>query len=387
VDDDDPSTQKPTHESLSKTLLLSSKIDDYPLEIETKQADDKTHGESTKAISKVNDEIPTDLLKSSSEEELRHRLCESSKRVVEEGEKNVSLAQELQTLRDDLSYLRNENEETRIALLKGINDGTADPNKFSNVPLLELFRIRLQEYQNGSMASTIPFFSFKKQSKMQKIDGNSSKHQQDRKEHKHDSKSVPPSPKKYVANVGDLKEKLTRMNDRSRKERDAKSKLHEELTQSNKKNDVLSDHIEKLMVHLKHEAISKAKALGDRMRSLREIDHLKKRSQMMEKRNERKDKAICDLKEGSKILEDQLRLMDEKYVELKIKLDWTRTQTERAVKKKEDEVRELRAKFILVTDLMTEKGSKNKVIFVPITLQILGSCRFTIVKLLLHTTL
>ena len=141
------------------------------------------------------------------------------------------------------------------------------------------------------------------------------------------------------------------------------------------------------MVHLRHEAISKAKALGDRMRSLREIDHLKKRSQMMQKRNERKDKAICDLKEGSKILEDQLRLMDEKYVELKMKLDWTRTQGERAVKKKEDEVRELRAKFILVTDLMTEKGSKNKVIFVPITLQTLASCRFTIVKLLLHTTL
>ena len=348
------------------------------MEIETKHSDDKKDGNVTVNFIQGKDEIQTDMLKASSEQELHHRLLEMSKRVVEEGEKNVSLKQELQALRNDLTYTQNENEELRKTLLKGINDGNADHNKFSNVPVLELLRIRLQEYQDGSMTSSIPFFGFKKIGKKPKVNAHS-KHQ-DRTAPKNESKSAPPSPKNrkeqesvtksipssprqsYVANVGDLKDKLTKMNDRSRKDRDVKSKLKEELTQSNQTIDVLSDHIEKLMVHLKHEAISKSKALGDRMRSQKEIDLLKKRSQMMEKRNERKDKVICDLKEGAKMLEDQLQLMDDKYVELKMKLDRTRTQSERVFKKKDEELKELKNKFLLVTDHKSEKGAKNKVI-------------------------
>ena len=77
----------------------------------------------------------------------------------------------------------------------------------------------------------------------------------------------------------------------------------------------------------------------------------------MVKRNGRKEKVINDLKEGGKILEDQSRLMDEKYMELRMKLDWTRIQTERIIKRKEEEVRQLRAKFVLIND-MANKSTK-----------------------------
>ena len=39
------------------------------------------------------------------------------------------------------------------------------------------------------------------------------------------------------------------------------------------------------------------------------------------------------VQEGTRILEDQLRLMDEKYIDLRGKLDWARTQSQRQVTK------------------------------------------------------
>jgi len=78
----------------------------------------------------------------------------------------------------------------------------------------------------------------------------------------------------------------------------------------------------------------------------------------MEKRHLRKDAVVGELKDGGKILEDQLQLMDDKYMELRIKLDWSRTHTEKIIKKTDEQVRELRSKFVLATDLMAEKGKK-----------------------------
>ena len=109
------------------------------------------------------------------------------------------------------------------------------------------------------------------------------------------------------------------------------------------------------MVHLKHEVIAKAKALAERSRTQKEVELLKTRNETIAKRDKRKEMAIMELKDGSKFVEDQLRLMDEKYMELRMKLDWTRIQTERLIKTKE-ETRQLRAKFAL----LSEKGKHTK---------------------------
>ena len=70
---------------------------------------------------------------------------------------------------------------------------------------------------------------------------------------------------------------------------------------------------------------------------------------------------------GSRILEDQLRLMDEKYVELRTKLDWTRSTSQREVKRIQKDANRMRAKFALAAgtdpallrdDLMTP-GSRD----------------------------
>ena len=53
--------------------------------------------------------------------------------------------------------------------------------------------------------------------------------------------------------------------------------------------------------------------------------------------------------------EDQLRLMDEKYIELRNKLDWTRNQSQKEVRKIQAEANKLRVKWMMIagsTDLI-----------------------------------
>ena len=108
------------------------------------------------------------------------------------------------------------------------------------------------------------------------------------------------------------------------------------------------------MVHLKHEALTKTKVLNERSKRLKEIDTLKRRNQIMENRNIRKDHAMSDLKEGGKLLEDQLSLMDEKYMELRMKLDWTRSQTEKILRNKDEEVKD----FLQKSNILQQRTRK-----------------------------
>jgi hypothetical protein len=56
-------------------------------------------------------------------------------------------------------------------------------------------------------------------------------------------------------------------------------------------------------------------------------------------------RVIQEITEGSKVLEDQLKLMDEKYLELRAKLDLSRDYFSATVKKYRKEGESLRLKF------------------------------------------
>jgi hypothetical protein len=75
---------------------------------------------------------------------------------------------------------------------------------------------------------------------------------------------------------------------------------------------------------------------------------LKQRNTALTQKNRAREKVIRELKEGCRILEDQLRLMDTKYVELRNKLDWTRTQSSKEVRKIQSEANKLRVKWMMV---------------------------------------
>jgi len=69
------------------------------------------------------------------------------------------------------------------------------------------------------------------------------------------------------------------------------------------------DHIEKLMIHLRHEALAKSRSLKVQSKQQREIDMLTENILSANKKNDRKDELISDLRNSSQLLEAQLKLM------------------------------------------------------------------------------
>ncbi len=298
------------------------------------------------------------------EDLLQRRLYETSKLVVKEGEKNIAIALEVEKLKEALKWSQLENEQIKQALLQGINGGVTDIDTCANISMMELLRLRLQECEDGNVhVQAIQVTTGNKKMLRQRL----SPDPRDIASSDQTSAAygIPPPSRASCRSRDEsterLKNNITKMTSRSRRDREIKLRLEKDVDEANNKVDALSDHIEKLMVHLKHEAITKAKALTERTRCQKEIETLKKKLTIMEKRNNRKDQAISDLKEGGKVLEDQLTLMDEKYMELRMKLDWTRAQTEKIVKRKDEELRELNSKLLLMRDLVTERGGKKRV--------------------------
>jgi len=149
-------------------------------------------------------------------------------------------------------------------------------------------------------------------------------------------------------NLNEYRQRNVVLVERCKHEKELRGRAENNLKISNKKVSALSDHIEKLMLHLKHEATSKAKSHDEKAKANREVELLRARNTAIMKKNNGRERVIAELKEGGKILEDQLRLMDEKYMELRTKLEWTRVTSERTVKKKDEECRSLRTKFALM---------------------------------------
>ena len=54
------------------------------------------------------------------------------------------------------------------------------------------------------------------------------------------------------------------------------------------------------------------------------------------------------VQEGARILEDQLRLMDDKYIDLRSKLDWTRAHSQKEIKKVQTQAEKLRMKWMFL---------------------------------------
>jgi predicted RNase H-like nuclease (RuvC/YqgF family) len=144
-----------------------------------------------------------------------------------------------------------------------------------------------------------------------------------------------------------LKAKVIQLVDRLRVEKEERVKADGEVKRYSRKMEMLGDHIEKLMLHLKHEAGIKIKTSDQLRDSEKRNIALQAKLLNLTKKNQAKDRLVAELREGSKILEDQLRLMDEKYLELRTKLDYTRDTGAKKIKKAQKMAADLRVKFAL----------------------------------------
>lgn len=144
-----------------------------------------------------------------------------------------------------------------------------------------------------------------------------------------------------------LKAKVLNMVERLRVEKDSKNKAESEVQICRKKMEILGDHMEKLMSNLRHEAAAKIRTVEANRLSERNVQKFKEKCDMLNRKCQVKDRLIFEIREGSKILEDQLMLMDEKYLVLRSKLDWARENGMKRVKQAEKTASELRMKFML----------------------------------------
>lgn len=284
------------------------------------------------------------------------QACEVSKRLVDQGEKYIKLAQDLNKSKDEIQRLEKELDHFREVLVKDLCQLKQDKDesftnalgKYSNIPLETLFRLRLQylDPDNGALQATTNSEKFLLEDEL----NNSHKRTRQLKE------KYAELQKKYddvltdKAEVEKLQKKIIHLVERSRYEREIRNKAESEVHLNKTKLEALSDHIERLMVYLKHEATAKVRIVKDRIRARREVELLRARDEVLTKKVTCKDRLIDDLKNSMNILENQLHLMDEKYMELRLKLDWSRSYSERVLKRRDEEIHNLNDEITLLND-------------------------------------
>ncbi|EQC33050.1 hypothetical protein SDRG_09570 [Saprolegnia diclina VS20] len=291
-------------------------------------------------------------------QELQNELFEKSTALVAQGEKLLSVSEALNKCKTALLVAKKDVSDARVLLLRGIAGPNVDVSLYQHVRLDELVRLRLKneaECQSLLDESEAPsevnadlgLSSLSKLEREMRLLRSRNKRLVER------SSELEKELQAAVGAMDDvkaLKEKTAELAGRQRTEKELRSKSDEARVEANEKIVALSEHIEKLMIHLKHEAAAKTKAL-ESVRSLEsERRDLVESVAQLTKKMAAKDKTMGELQQGSKILEDQLRLMDEKYIELRNKLDWTRTTSQKEVKKLSHELSVLRCKWQMALD-------------------------------------
>eukprot|EP01041_Mallomonas_annulata_P005990 gene5990-12072_t len=151
-----------------------------------------------------------------------------------------------------------------------------------------------------------------------------------------------------IASEADLKlTKLKLKNMMKAKKTDKEIYMQSEtrLQEATKTVDLLSAHIERLMMFIKQDAISKQRFLDDYLTVKEDLKYLER---VVSKQNEHiasKDRLIAKLLSNTKALEDQLHHMDEKYEDHHNQLSRIRKHQKEVVDKSKLEMEQLRTRF------------------------------------------
>ncbi|TMW68561.1 hypothetical protein Poli38472_006029 [Pythium oligandrum] len=324
--------------------------------------------------------------------DLQQQVYQKSQELVEQGEKHLGLAGNYETLKQQYQDLKQEFKDARSVLLRGIIGDDVDGKAYEHVKIVELVRLRLKalEHELRLVGQTATASSGLSRNALDEENEASAE----------DLTGEEPSGSTYLPNlesfsavesfgpVGrleralrlsrsrnkrlqeridrlegevdaamnnhnefqNLKEKMIEAVSRERVEKELRARTEFNLKEATDKIMALSEHIEKLMVHLKHEAAAKTKAIDSQRQTDKEVNECKDKIAVLTKKNTLKDQQLQELEQGSRILEDQLRLMDEKFIDVRNKLDWTRATSQKETKKLQQELSSLRMKWQMASD-------------------------------------
>lgn len=320
--------------------------------------------------------------------DLQQHIFEKSEELVRQGEKNLALAEKYERVKSQWHEQRSEVKDVRLSLLRGVAGSGVDDSLYQHVKLEELIRLRLKALEHewlltgasgtssASDLSTIDEAQgdeaagdaaqksthLANVSVFSTMDGLGSIGRLERelrlcrsrnKRLQEQTELLERELQTAMNGLGEfqaLKEKAVEMVSRERVEKELRQKSEANCKETTEKIVALSEHIEKLMVHLKHEAAAKTKAVDSQRRTEKEFAECRDKSTILQKKTAFKDQQIQELEQGAKILEDQLRLMDEKFIEVRNKLDWTRATSQKETKKLNSELTSLRMKWQMASD-------------------------------------
>lgn len=310
--------------------------------------------------------------------DLQQQVYQKCQELVTQGEKTMALAEKYEKSRFQWQELRNEVKDVRVMLLKGIaGNANLDETLYQHVKLTELVRLRLksfehewllnekggddgggaEESENGSLSVHLPnvetfsavdgLGSIGRLERELRLCRSRNKRMQERIDQLEQELTTAMN---GLNEFQALKERSVELVSRERVEKELRAKSDVLVKEYAEKIAALSEHIEKLMVHLKHEAAAKTKAIDAQRRVEKELSECKDKHAVLVKKSSVKDKQLQELEQGARILEDQLRLMDEKFIDVRNKLDWTRATSQAEVKRLQHELSTLRMKWQLASD-------------------------------------
>lgn len=144
-----------------------------------------------------------------------------------------------------------------------------------------------------------------------------------------------------------MKKKIVDLIEFIRCEKDARLEVERQNKQLNKTIKLLNNHIEKLMGFLKQDEHEKERLRRHEYEVNRALLSIRQDSQNKSREIASKDRLISKLKAGSALLEEQMKLMEEKILEFQRKSLSNRLQLESKVTRYTKEIDHLRSKLLL----------------------------------------
>ncbi|RLN89007.1 hypothetical protein BBJ28_00004125 [Nothophytophthora sp. Chile5] len=329
--------------------------------------------------------------------ELQQEVFVKSEQLVQQGEKQLHVAKALEKTKDQLAELREEVTSVRRTLLRGIGldsvsaGGEVDDGLYQHVKLMELVRLRLkaqehewqlaggpgafssnvegseapadtsEEAQDGIEALSCHLANVESFSALDALGlGGVGRLEREMRVLRSRNKRLTERGERLereldtaqagLRDLQSMREKVVEMAGRERVEKELRTKSELTNKELGDKVAALSEHVEKLMVHLKHEAAAKTRAVETQRRLDKDLTDAKDRLAAATRKHVAQDAQVAELEQGARILEDQLRLMDEKFIDVRNKLDWTRAAARKESKQLSGELRSLRMKWQLASD-------------------------------------
>jgi len=307
------------------------------------------------------------------------KVYELSKQLVEQGQRTYWLSQQLEEAKGEIKELRGAEAATRRALMEalqrvqGEDVAPGSVAQYKNVPLLQLAKLLEnakvagaaatgrassrgstggQLTAGGAYVSTLNLSRASSTSRaaadtdlgdsetpttFKAMKARLSRVEKDRREMQRELASLRATAKDARA----MRARYEALTQRVLTEKTGKESAESAVETEREKVEALSEHIEKLMVHLKHEAAAKARAIAASNKANKEAALAAKRFQAVQRRGEARERLMLELKQQIRVLEGQLRLMDEKYIDLRSLLDRTRTNSALQIKRLQKEADEL----------------------------------------------